>query len=121
MRSLITIAMVLVLFFGGLSIMDARAQEDAIGGGVVKTVKTKMTPAQFIARFVELGNQDGTLRGPFDIIVGTTDKGAGGMKYSNVPFAILLGDGSIAFPNGDKGKGGKAVLVLTSNWTLRTK
>jgi hypothetical protein len=81
-----------------------------------------MTPQDFVDRVrVLFDNQTSALVGPMDIIVRGTDKSVNGIKYSNVPFALLVGGGVIAFPNGDNGKKGLPVIVFTSNWTVRTK
>jgi hypothetical protein len=90
--------------------------------GVIHKVKVEQTAEQFIAQFTALFDvKTGVLKGPFDVIIGTTDKGANGVKYSNVPYVLMLNNGMVVFPNGDNGKGNKPVLVISSNATIRTK
>ena len=103
-------------------LLGINADASAQSTDTIIEVKVQQTILEFKTQFSELFDPDtGILKGPFDIIVGTTDKGAGGIKYSNVPYVFMLNNGIVVFPNGDNGKRGKSVLVLTTNATIRTK
>lgn len=101
---------------------QAEAQSTDTGTTIIREVKVQQSILQFKTQFSKLFDPDtGVIKGPFDVIVGTTDKGANGVKYSNVPYLLMLNNGMVVFPNGDKGKGGKPVLVISTNATVRTK
>jgi len=87
---------------------------------VLEVGKLKVTPQDLLKKYNDsIDPETSAIMGPIDIIVGTTDKGANGIKYNNVPF-LLTGNGFIIFPNGDSHKG-KPVYVITSNFTVRLK
>ncbi len=130
MKYLLPVALAAIVFvclptmFGA----DVQAQEfehlDPANRSFITVVevgtRVKSTPKNLIDRFTAaVDPATGAMIGPVDIIVGTTDKGANGIKYNNVPF-VLQGDGFIAFPNGDT-DGGKPVYIITSNYTVRFK
>jgi hypothetical protein len=78
------------------------------------------SPKHFLQQYKQRTDKDSpALMGPLDIVVGTSDKGANGMKYNNVPF-VLFADGWIAFPNGNYIHE-KPEYIITSNFTITFK
>ncbi len=105
-----------------MPVPEAFAGDNSDGFLPVQRVTAEVgTYTQFGKAFQSRITKDGTaIVGPFDIIVGVTDKGANGIKYTNVPFIVFNSHGWVAFPNGDLHKR-KAVYVITSNFTIRMK
>jgi len=104
----------LALMFG---ISSAKAQEATKGDNTESVMKrVHATSADFMSRYKSRIDKVGALKGPWDVVVGTTDKATAAIKYNNVPF-VFLGNGFAAFPAGTSTKGAPD-YIITSNFTL---
>jgi len=112
-KAAVAIVALAVILFATVGAKGVLAQEEI-------KAKSKVTVEQMLEDF-RAKYKDGVLYGPVDIVVFPSDKRDGGMKYSNVPFVVMIGQNIIGFPNGDNGKNKKPVYVYASTFTIRTK